>query len=76
MVEIKQNRKSRRHTAAIIRRGARRPGMGMGKHANNGNKFRFMHVSWIKRIIREMADNDFVISRVTSGRLDKYLEKK
>ena len=58
---------------AHIRRGKRPAEIGYGKHAMNGNKFRFTYVNWFRRIAKEMKDNATVIDDVSSGRLDRVL---
>jgi hypothetical protein len=64
------NRAENRKLAAISRRPRRAPGVGIGKHAANGNKFQLTHVSWPKRIIKEMKQSPRVIEALASGKLD------
>lgn len=67
------NRKARRTAKAFMRRGERKGEVGYGKHAMNGNKFRFTYVNWFVRIAKEMKDNPTVIDNVASGRLDRVM---
>lgn len=70
------NRAERRRRERIERMGTRPHGVGYGKHALNGNKFRGTHVNWFKRIVKEMGQNRAVIERVVSGKLDLVLDLK
>ncbi len=58
------NRKERRKEAAWKHRSHRPAGMGMGKHAENGNKFQHLHVNWHERVMKEMRQCKPVINLV------------
>lgn len=69
-----ENRRARRWRKAIARRPQRAPGMGNGKRAFAGNRFRHLHVCWVKRFVKEMKGCSRVMDAVIEGKLDRYLK--
>jgi hypothetical protein len=57
------NRAERRKNETFARKKVRRPGIGYGKHALNGNKFRHVHVNWYERIAKEMSMSALVVQK-------------
>lgn len=70
---LAKNRADFRGELARRNRRVRPPGMGSGKHAMNGKKFRCRHVNWFERIVKEMKGHAPVENAVLSGKLDRYL---
>lgn len=52
------------------------PRRGKGKHRNNGNKFRLLHVSAAKSMMKAMKGSRAVQKKIVEGDLDRHLPPK
>lgn len=75
--KIGPGRAETRKNAAYAKRlkdPRRKRGMGTGKRALAGNRFKQLHVNWFKRIAKEMIQNKHVQAIIKSGKLDWALK--
>lgn len=66
-------RKERRWRDARARRTPRSWHYGTGRTALGGKKFRFLHVNWHERLLKEMKNHPPAEKAVLSGKLDNRL---